>query len=118
MKRQELLKQMKESIGTKEPIEFFDNMVEVFNILLDKIDSLESNLNRVKTHSALAIQWEPRVANDMLVKQIAILREDKESYHDELTKLKKASVENIVTLDYNTFCNFWMDTLGWHPFLD
>jgi hypothetical protein len=117
MKREDLLKEMKESIGTKDPVEFFAKMVDVFTLLFDKIESLEDDLAQVKVHSALAIQWEPKVAADMLTKQIEILRQDKDTYSAELTALKKAYAENQVTQNYETFCQFWIDTLGFHPFL-
>lgn len=118
MKREDVLKEMRESVGTKDPIEFFVKMVDMFNLLFDKIDSLESNLKRVKTQSALAIQWEPRVASDMLAKQVQVLRQDKDTYATEIEAMKKAFAEDVVTRNYEDFCNFWVDTLGWHPFLD
>jgi hypothetical protein len=118
VKREDLLKQMKDSIGTKEPIEFFGSMVDIFGLLFDRIDQLETDINRLKTYSALAIQWEPQIANDMLTRQIDILRQDKDTYFTELTALKVAYAEGIVTKQYDTFCTFWIDTLGYHPFLD
>jgi len=118
LKREEVLKEMKEAVGTKEPVEFFAKMVDMFSLLFDKIDGLESDVHRLKTHSALAIQWEPRVAADMLAKQIEILRQDKVTYFNELSALKKAYAEGKVTQSYTEFCQFWLDTLGWHPFLD
>lgn len=118
MKRQDLLKDMKDSIGTKEPVEFFDKMVDVFNLLFDKIEGLEKNLHDVKVHTSLSIEWEPRVAADLLVKQIDVLRQDKDTYFAEITALKKAYAEDLVTQNYNVFSQFWLDTLGWHPFLD
>jgi len=118
MKREDVLKEMKESVGTKDPIEFFAKMVDVFNLLFDKIDNLEKSLKRVKTQSALAIQWEPKVASDMLAKQVQVLRQDKDTYATEIETLKKAFAEDVVTRNYEDFCNFWVDTLGWHPFLD
>lgn len=118
MKREDLLKEMKNSIGTKEPVEFFDKMVDVLNLLFDRIDNLENNLQAVKKQTALAIEWEPRVAADMIAKQIEVLRQDKDTYFAEISSLKKAYAEDLVTLNYNSFCKFWMDTLGWHPFLD
>lgn|ERR1700723_403280 len=111
MKRADLLKEMKESIGTKDPIVFFEKMTDMFGLLFDHIDRLE-------THSALAIEWEPRVAADMLAKQIDVLRQDKDTYFVEITALKRAYAEDIITQNYNSFCVFWRETLGWHPFLD
>jgi hypothetical protein len=118
LKREDLLKEMKESIGTKNPIEFFENMVSVFNLLFDRIEQMEESLHRVKVYSALSIQWEPRVALDMIAEQIEILRQDKETYFSELSALKKAYAEDSVTQNYQAFCQFWQITLGWHPFLD
>jgi hypothetical protein len=117
MKREVLLKEMRDSVGTKDPVEFFSKMVDVFTLLFDKIESLEGDLAQVKVQSALAIQWEPQVASDMLTKQIEVLRQDKETYHAELTALKKAYAEGLIVLKYETFCQFWIDTLGFHPFL-
>lgn len=118
LKREDLLKEMKESIGTKDPVVFFQSMIDVFNLLFDRIDSLESSNHRLQTNTALAIQWEPKVASNLLSKQIDILRQDKETYFTELSALKIAYGENKVTQSYAEFCKFWVDTLGWHPFLD
>jgi len=118
MKREDLLAEMKKSVGTQEPVFFFDKMVDVLGLLFDRIDVLESELRRVKVHSAMAIQWEPRLASTMLADQINILRADKETYFDEISELKQAFVEDKVTQNYNDFCNFWIDALGWHPFLE
>ena len=118
MKREDLLAEMKSSVGTKDPIVFFDKLVDVFTLLFNHIDKLEFRLARIKIQSALAIQWEPRVASNMLAKEVDILREDKDTYFQEITALKQAMLEDKVTQDYNSFCKFWLDTLGWHPFLD
>lgn len=120
MKREDLLKEMKDSVGNKNPIDFFAKMVDVFNLMFDRIDHLERQLHRVKLQSALAIQWEPKVAADMLVKQVNVLRHDKDSdaYLVEIDALKKAFAEDLVTQDYESFCKFWQETLGWHPFLE
>jgi hypothetical protein len=118
LKRDELLKDMKESIGTKDPIEFFAKLTDVFTLVFDRLDQLEKQNHRLQTYAALAIQWEPRVAADLLAKQIEILRQDKDTYFVELTALKRAYGEDRVTQNYHDFCQFWLDTLGWHPFLD
>lgn len=117
-KREQLLKEMKESIGTKDPIVFFESMIDVFGLMFDHIERLEVDLRRVKTYSALSVQWEPRVALDMLAEQIEILRRDKDTYFQELSILKVAYAEDSVTQNYQVFCQFWLVTLGWHPFLD
>lgn len=118
MKREDLLKEMKDSVGTKDPVEFFTKMTDMFVLLFDRIDRLEQTLRRVKTQSALAIQWEPRVAADMLAKQVEIMRPEKETYFNEIAALKKAFADDEVTQNYDLFCKFWVTTLGWHPFLD
>jgi hypothetical protein len=118
MKREDLLLEMKKSIATQEPIFFFEKMVDVFSLLFDRIDKLETDLNRVKTYSALAIQWEPRLASTMLADQINVLRKDKDVYHAEISELKRAFTEDRVTKNYQDFCDFWIEVLGYHPFLD
>lgn len=118
MKREDLLKEMKDSVGNKEPVEFFAKMVDVFSLLFDRIDQLENNLQHLKIQSSLAIQWEPKIASDMIAKQVDVLRQDKDTYFNEITALKKAFAEDVVTQNYHEFCKFWLDTLGWHPFLD
>lgn len=118
MKREDILKEMKESIGTKDPIDFFAKLTDVLTLLFDQNDQLQKTLDRVKTQSALAINWEPRVASDMLAKQVNVLRQDKDTYANEITALKHAYAEDRVTQSYAEFTKFWMDTLGWHPFLD
>lgn len=119
MNRQELIRDMKSVVGTREPLVFFEKMTDLFTMLFDKIDRLELELHHVKTNSALAIQWEPRVAADMLSKEIIKLKKlDKETYAFEIMELQKAYGDDRVTQEYMSFCQFWQDTLGWHPFLD
>lgn len=119
MNRKDLLKEMKDGIGNKDPIVFFEKMVDVFNLLFDKVESLESAVNRIQIHAALAIQWEPMTAGNMIVKEIERLRGfDKALYHDEISILKQAYAEDKVTASYQEFCDFWVSTLGWHPFLE
>jgi hypothetical protein len=118
MKREELLKEMKTSIGNKDPIVFFEKMIDIFNLMFDRLEEMEKDLKETRIQSALAIQWEPRVAAAMLTDQIAILRADSDTYFTELTALKKAYAENKVTQNYHDFCQFWEETLGYHPFLE
>ena len=118
MKHQDLLKEMKESVGTKQPIEFFVKLVDLFGLLFSRLDNLEKIVERTKVQSALAISWEPRVASNLLSKQVSILRENKDVYITEIDAFQKAFTEDQVTQNYNDFCKFWMDTLGYHPFLD
>lgn len=118
MKRESLLKEMKESIGTKDPIEFFAKFTDVLSLLFDRIDQLEANIVRIKLQLALAIQWDPKVASDMIAKQVTALRlnKDKDMYSSEIDALKKAFAEDKVTQTYVSFCEFWEETLGYHPF--
>jgi hypothetical protein len=120
MKREDLISEMKGSIGTKEPIVFFQKMVDAFNLLFDRLDQLESDLKKVKVQSALSIQWEPKLASEMLAKQVYVLRQnkDKDAYANEIEALKVAYAQDKVTQNYQEFCKFWVETLGWHPFLD
>jgi hypothetical protein len=118
MKREDLLKEMKESIGIQDPIVFFGKMIDVFTLMFDKIDSLEKDLKQAKLQSALAIQWEPKLAADMIAKQIEILRQDKDTYFNEISFLKEAYAAGIVTQSYKEFVEFWDNVLGYHPFLD
>lgn len=118
MNRADLLNEMKNSVGNQDPIEFFKKLPDVFNMLFDRIDSLEAQLKQVRTQTALAVQWEPAVAADMLVKQIAFLRQDKETYFDEINKLMTAYAQDLVTQNYTDFVSFWKETLGYHPFLE
>lgn len=125
MTKEDLLKEMRDCVGYKEPIGFFRKMVDVFILIFEKLDSiekkietLETSTDRIRVQSALSIQWEPKVAADMLCKQIDILRKDKDTYHKEISDLKKAYTEDRVTQNYHDFCKFWQDTLGWNPFLE
>ncbi len=113
-----LLKEMKESIGTQDPIKFFEKMINVFVLLFNHIEKLEKDLAKTRMNAALAIQWEPKVARAMITNQIETLRKNKEDYVEEIAQLKKAFFEDTVTQNYNDFCSFWEDTLGFHPFLD
>lgn len=118
MKREEVLKEMKNSVGTKDPVEYFRKMTDVLGLLFDRIDRLENTIHRVRTQSALAIKWEPKVASNLLSRQVEILRQDKATYFNEISALMKAFAEDEVTQNYDLFCEFWVNTLGWHPFLD
>jgi chromosome condensin MukBEF ATPase and DNA-binding subunit MukB len=118
MDRKALLKEMKDSVGTQDPIVFFAKMVDVFNLLFDRLEELEQNVAETKVNAALAIHWEPKVARSMITEQINILRENKETYVEEISSLKKAFIEDRVTQNYTEFCVFWESTLGFHPFLD
>jgi hypothetical protein len=118
MKREDVIAEMKKSIGTREPLFFFEKMVDVFTLLFDRIDELENKLDLTKMQTALAIQWEPKVARAMLTAQINVLRQDKETYFNEIDLLKRAFAADVVTQNYSDFCRFWEDTLGYHPFME
>lgn len=119
MNRQIIIDEMKTLVGTREPLLFFEKMINLFTLLFDKIDKLEVELRAVKTNTTLAIQWEPRVASDLLAEEIDKLRKlDKHTYAFEIADLQKAYAEDQITQQYDTFCQFWHDTLGFHPFLD
>jgi len=118
MNRADLLQEMRDSVGLQDPIIFFQKFVDVFNLLFDKIDGLEGQLNEMRRQQALAIQWEPAVAADMMVKQIAFMRQDRDTYQTQINDFKQAYAENKVTQSYGEFVQFWRDTLGFHPFLE
>lgn len=120
MKREDVLKEMKESIGTKDPLVFFAKMVDVFTLLFDHIDFLERDIRRIKVQSALAVHWDSQLASKMIADQVNKYRNnlDKDAYENEISVLKKAFAEDKVTQSYEEFTQFWRDTLGWHPFLD
>ena len=128
----DLIDKLEGSIGIVDPIVYFKTLTEAIKMLLEwdviqkeaitelREDNLKmrSQLHQIKTQTALAIQWEPKVAASMLGKQIDILRQDKDTYFNEIDALKKAYTEDRVTQNYHDFCKFWSDTLGFHPFLD
>lgn len=118
MNKEDVLKEMRESIGTKDPIEYFNKMTDLFQLLFSKIEEVESELYRTRVNAALAIKWEPKIASNLITQQINILRRDRDTFHNEISELKKAFVEDVVTQSYSEFCAFWQDVLGWHPFLD
>jgi len=119
MNREDLLREMRTSIGTQAPLVFFEKMTDLLGLLFDRIDELEETVSQLKTRSALSIQWEPKVASDMLAKEIEKLKTaDRDTYALEIATLRRAYAENIITQEYVDFCRFWQDNLGYHPFLD
>lgn len=119
MDRVKLLKEMRVSIGTQAPVVFFEKMTDLFELMFDHIEGLELDNQRLKTLVPLAIQWEPKVAANMLAQQIETLRgADKDMYDSEIRALKVAYAEDKVTQEYTDFCQFWQGLLGYHPFLD
>jgi ATP-dependent helicase/DNAse subunit B len=118
MDRKTILKEMRDCVGAQSPVIFFDKMVDVFTLLFDRIDELEDQVKEANLKAALAIKWEPRLASGMITEMIDQLREDRDTYIEEISQLKKAFIENKVTQSYDEFCRFWQDVLGYHPFLD
>lgn len=125
MKRIDLLKEMKESVGTRDPIEFFGKMADVFNLLFDRIDSLESLLQKINLNSVLAINWDRHVAAEMLDDEIQWMRTNGKDtiigtnmYDDEILALQNAYMYGNHCQSYAEFCDFWTNTLGYHPFLE
>lgn len=113
-----LLQEMKASIGTQAPIVFFEKMIDLLGMMFDHIEKLEDENRRVAALVPLAIQWEPKVAADLLAKQIEFMKQaDRATYAAEIQALKVAYAEDCVTQEYADFCRFWQDTLGYHPFL-
>lgn len=115
---QALLKEMKNCIGNKEPIQFFIKLTEVIESLFEKITLLRSEVKSLKRQTALAIQWDSGMALDLIAEQIKLLKKDPQTYVTEIDLLQQAYLANTVTQNYNDFCIFWKDTLGWHPFID
>lgn len=119
MDRKALLLDMKNSIGTQAPTVYFEKLTDLLEMLFDHVEDLEEELHQVRTHSALAIQWDPKVASNMLAEQIEVLRKaDKDTYAFEIIDLKRAYADDLITQEYASFCQFWLDTLGFHPFLN
>lgn len=122
---QNIITEMRDSVGQKDPIEYFKTLTTAFEILFDylgaqekELQAIRSELQKVKTQSALAIHWEPKVAADMISKQIDVLRTDKDIYFNEISSFKKAYNEDVVTQNYCDFVSFWVSALGFHPFLE
>jgi hypothetical protein len=123
MNKDDLLKEMRDSIGTKDPIIFFEKMVGAFDLLFEEILFIRSEVQDTKNFLALAIKWDPQVANSMLVRTIQDLRNkgndgtDINIFHEEISQLKKFMMLGTMTTDYDTFCKCFIETLGYHPFL-
>lgn len=116
---------MKELVGKKEPVLFFKSMVDVFEVIFDKLESIEQKLNnsqvalsndKANLIAALSIKWDPKIALLMLAQEIEKFRENKSLYHAEISAFKDAYAQNIVTQDYDSFVAFWQNIVGEHPF--
>lgn len=118
MNKSALIKEMKDCISNKTPIEFFDKLTDVLNHLCDKIEKLEAEVAKSRLTSVLAIKWDSRFALAMIEDQISFYRNNDANFHkDKIDELKRAYKEDIVTQDYDAFCSFWQDVVGVHPFM-
>ena len=119
-----LLSKMESSVGTEDPIEYFKLLTQAIGELYSSNLLLKDQLNKIERNSALSIMWDEQIALTMLSQEIDRLRasDDKDLYFDILKDLKTAytltSTPSSVTCNYQRFCQFWIDKLGYHPFLN
>lgn len=125
MNKTDLLKEMKESIGTKDPEVFFTKMTDVFSLLFDELQSLNEELTRVKLNSAMAIHWDERIALKMIDDEIQHMRLTGKDpllggniYQDEINAFQMTYMGSDTVKSYTTFCKYWQEILGYHPFLE
>lgn len=124
MNKEDLLKEMKESIGTKDPLVYFSSLVDAFSHLFNQMDDLKRELKSVQLNSNLAIQWDPKVAKNLIDEEIIVLRkigkqdDGSNMWEPEIKELQKAYLQGLYMDNYNSFCSFWQDLLGYHPFLE
>lgn len=125
MNPKDVIKNMKESIGTKDPEVFFSHMTDMFVLLFDRLDSVQTELRRVQLNSTMAIQWDPRLALNMIDDEIHHMRTTGKDplqggniYEDEIRILQTVYMNAPSLNNYSSFCKFWQDTLGYHPFLE
>ena len=118
--KKDLLNILKSSVGKEDPIVYFATLAEVIEQFSSSLESMESQLKLIERNSVLAIEWDAKVALDMILEQIEALRAspNREIYDDIILQLKTASVTPSITENYKQFCKFWLDTLGFHPFLN
>lgn len=123
MNRQDLIKEMRASIGTKDPVVFFEKMIDLFDALFEEMTFIRSEVQDTKNFMALAIKWDAKVANSMLVRTIMELRVKGDDgtniniFHEEISVLKKLMITGEMTVDYDTFVKKFTEILGYHPFL-
>lgn len=113
----QILKEMQEGILTKEPIVYFEKLLTVLSLLSNKIDLIHTEVVKNKQLMTLSIEWDSKIARDLLTNQINELRSNKDVYFKEISALKEAYIQDEVTKSYSDFCSFWQETLGWHPFI-
>lgn len=124
MNRADVLKEMKESVGTKEPTVFFGKMVDVLTMLFDKVDSLEKSLQKTQVNTVMLMKWDQHVVANMIGEELNFLRtsgkqpDGTNMYQQEIDTLTNAYLYNKYTQDYAAFVTFWKDLLGYHPFLE
>lgn len=119
MSKDILIKDLKDCIDNKTPVDYFNKLTDVLSYLCDKVEKLENEVSIARTVMALAIKWDSRIALSMIESEIKCLRKNNHDfYKPQIDELKKAYKEDIVTQSYETFCAFWQDVIGVHPFLD
>lgn len=118
MNKDALIKEMKDCIENKTPVDFFSKLTDVLSHLCSKVEKLESEVAKARVTSALAIKWDSRFALAIIEDQIDFLRNADALFHKpQIDELKKAYKEDVVTQSYDTFCAFWQDVVGVHPFM-
>lgn len=118
MNKDALIKEMKDCIENKTPVDFFNKLTDVLGHLCSQVESLKSEVARARVTSALAIKWDSRFALAIIEDQIDFLRDADALFHKpQIDELKKAYKEDLVTQSYDTFCAFWQDVVGVHPFM-
>lgn len=124
MNKDDLLEDMRSSIGTKDPLVFFSCLVDVFDHLFNQIDDLKKELKSVQLNSTLAIQWDSKVAKNLIDEEIMVLRkigkqdDGTNFWEPEIKALQETYMQGKNIDDYVSFCAFWQDLLGYHPFLE
>lgn len=126
MNKEDLIKEMKESIGTKDPIIFFQKMTDAFTMLFDNMDDLKKEVKRAQLNAVLAIDWDMQIARKMLDEEITFLRQvanqnfgTTNMFENEIKELKNVLMTGGGIIgNYKAFVAFWQDLLGYHPFLE
>lgn len=124
MNRDDIIKEMKESIGTKEPTVFFSKMTDLLSTLFDRVDSLEKSLQKTQINTVMLMQWDKSVVANMIGEEMEFLRKNGKQadgtnmYQEEIDTLKDAFMFGQAIDNYASFVNFWKSLLGYHPFLE
>ena len=118
MNKSALIKDMKDCIENKTPVEFFDKLTDLLNYLCTKIEKLEAEVARARITGALAIKWDSTFALAIIEDQIEFFRNNNPAFHkDKIDQLKQAYKDDVVTQGYESFVTFWQDVVGVHPFM-